>query len=130
MCELVKKEVKEPAKFGEVSMQMAVGRETKPHAKEGVDKKEAKFILQLRAHNLGKAREAWEEVYKVIDEIVKNATDAERLTDKAPPMGASRDINCVESKLNKDKGKDKAKKAEEKDEETPAVKALPKARNH
>ena len=51
----------------------------------------------------------------MIDEIVKKKADGEKVTDKAPPMGASRDINCVESKLNKDKGKDKAKKAEEKD---------------
>ena len=111
--EHVQKEVANPAKFGEISMQFAVGRETKPHAKDGEEKKEAKFILQLRAHNLGKAREAWEEVYKVIDEIVEKAADAERLTDKAPPMGASRDIKREVSKRNKGKGKGKAKEEDE-----------------
>ena len=52
-------------------------------------------------------------MYKTIDEIVMGAADAERLTDKAPPMGASRDIKREVSKRNKGKGKGKAKEEDE-----------------
>ena len=52
-------------------------------------------------------------MFKVIDEIVKKKADGEKVTDKAPPMGASRDIKREVSKRNKGKGKGKAKEEDE-----------------
>lgn len=74
------------------------------------------FILQLRANNFGTAQAAWTEVYEVIDELTNKSEEADRLMDKAQPMGASRDIKRELSKRNKGKAKEK-KEEEEMDDE-------------
>ena len=114
--EHVQKEVKDPMRLGDVSIQMGSGRLTKPQAKDGEEKKEAKFLLQLRPSNIGTAQGAWREIFEVIDSMAESTENADMLTDKAPPVGASRDMKKDVNKRGKGKNKGKDKVEEEMDD--------------
>jgi hypothetical protein len=109
----VQNEGKEPKRLGDVTLQMGSGRLTKPQKKDGEETKEAKFLLQLRPANIGTAAEAWKEAFKMIDKMMDGDEGVIMLTDKAPPVGASRDMKKEVNKRGKGKGKGKDKAGEE-----------------
>jgi hypothetical protein len=94
---------------------MGRGRLTKPQKKDGVVKKEAKFLEQQKPENIGMVKEAWKKAHKMINKMMDMDEGAIMLKYISPPVGALQDMKKEVNKKHKckGKGKDNARKEEE-----------------